>query len=135
MDESLVNLELHVDLGSDASDEDIDVATHDLRSELLESGVGDVDALSKEAPPGSKGTGSIIGDLAIAVLPTLLSRLFDLLKSWKDRSESRSIKIRAKVDGTFVEIAIDGKGADAEAAAKLLARVAHKAPASKRRSV
>lgn len=133
MNGSLVKVRLHVDLGSDASDEEVDVATHDLRSELLEGGVDQVDAVQRTAPPGAKGTGSIIGDIAVAVLPALLPKLIDLLKDWKGRSESRSIKVRAQVDGSPIEISIDGKGADAAAVATLLAHVGHEAPASTKR--
>jgi hypothetical protein len=122
MDDSMVSMQLRVGLGDGTPDDDLDLATRDLRLELLDAGVGEAEMPSAAIPTGAKaGTGSVVGDLAIAVLPTLLPKLIDLLKEWRNRAEGRSIKVQAEVDGNPVEITIGGKGADADAAAKLIA--------------
>ena len=115
--ESPVSLLLSVSPGDDASSDELDLAARELRAELAESGIADAKLDDGHAlPPGAKGsTGSILGDVVVAVMPTLLSRLFDLLRDWKGRSPTRSIKLKAMIDGKRVEIAVEG--ADAETVA------------------
>jgi hypothetical protein len=122
MNESLVTLQVSVSLGERVPDDDVDLAARDLRNVLLEAGIEEVGFVPVERPLNSKGsTGTLIGDLALAVLPALLPKVIDLLKEWKSGSEARAIKVRGAIDGTPIEISIDGKGADAEAIGRILA--------------
>ena len=109
-----VSLLLSVSPGDGSSSDELDLAARDLRAELVESGIADAKLDdSKPLPVGAKGTtGSILGDVVVAVMPTLLSKLFDLLRDWKARSPTRSIKLKAMIDGKRVEIAVDGTDAD-----------------------
>src|SRR4029079_9961800 len=101
MDHLPVRLGVRISLDGNPSDEELDIAARDLQSELLDAGLEHADLGQVAQPaPGSKGTtGSVFGDLAIAVLPTLLPKLIDLLREWRGRSRDRSLKIRAEIDG------------------------------------
>jgi hypothetical protein len=119
MDETLVSFHVVVSPGDGAPDDEIDLTAHRLRSELLEVGVTSVElAAGNERPTGAKGsTGTILGDLAVAVLPALLPKLIDLLIEWRKRASSRSVKVRAEIDGQTVEVALEGQDAAATFAA------------------
>jgi hypothetical protein len=70
--------------------------------------------------------------LAVAVLPALLPKVFELLMEWKRRrSAERSVKVIAKVDGKPIEVTLSGSGADADAVAQLIERLSDLRPVSR----
>jgi len=125
MDHLPVRLGVRISLDGNPSDEELDIAARDLQSELLDAGLEHADLVQvAQPPPGSKGTtGSVFGDLAIAVLPTLLPKLIDLLREWRGRSRDRSLKIRAEIDGKPVELMLDGADFSADAIGALVERM------------
>jgi hypothetical protein len=124
MDESAIKLKLTVSLGRGVPDDEVDLVTRDLRSQLLDAGMKRVDLATAALPANAKaGTGSVVGDLMLAVLPVLLPKLVELIKSWRAEAPKRSVTVRAEVNGAPVEIILDGSDASAEAAGRLLAQL------------
>jgi hypothetical protein len=133
MVDAKVNLGIQLSLGDRAPADELDIATRQLRLELLDAGLGDVDLVPANTPENAKGsTGSVLGDLAVAVLPALLPKVFELLMEWKRRrSAERSVKVIAKVDGKPIEVTLSGSGADADAVAQLIERLSDLRPVSR----
>lgn len=92
--------------GSDV--ERLDATTHGLREELVEHGFHP-DAVAAKAPNGAKGDPSFWGTLAIAVLPTLLPKLIELIRDWTRRDGDRVLTIQfKKADGTTTSLKVSG---------------------------
>ncbi|MGZ4221336.1 MAG: effector-associated constant component EACC1 [Solirubrobacteraceae bacterium] len=97
-------MRLEVGLESDADAAELQVATSQLRSELLELDVDDVQAPSSgAAPPGVRGvaTGEI-GTLLVAAGRAAIGPIVAAIQSWVARRASRSVKLT--IDGDSIEV-------------------------------
>jgi hypothetical protein len=103
---SAVHLRICVDAGHDASPDDLDQLTRQLRGELSELDLESVDLLKAgQAPPGAKSAEAIaLGSLWIALLPTMIPKLIEFLQSWSLRGQDRTVKIKANVGDRAVEV-------------------------------
>ena len=105
MDEAgLLQLDLTVSI-SDSTDEELDDVTRRLATELRDLDVESVKLLTTgEAPEGTKGLDSVaIGAIAISVLPSMLSTLFEHLLSWSLQGRGRTIKFKGWVANQQIE--------------------------------
>lgn len=99
-------LELSVDAGSDADDEELERLARSLRAELLELDVSAVEpAAGGPAPPGARG----VEALALGVLVVRLARTSDALASvartvraWLGPRSDR--RVRIELDGDVLEL-------------------------------
>ena len=82
---------------SDATEEDIDRATRQLLSELMELNVESA-ALEKggPAPHGTKGDPITLGVIAIQVLPVAIPSVIGLVQAWVMRGQGRTVKFKGK---------------------------------------
>ncbi len=98
------HLILRIQAGTDA--DECDSLTRELRSELLELGVGSVDFVSgKDLLPGAKAADPVtIGALMLAVVPVFLPKLLEYLQSWTMRAESRRIRVKTQVGDRSIEL-------------------------------
>jgi len=105
MDEAgLLQLDLTVSI-PDSTDEELDDVTRRLATELRDLDVESVKLLTTgEAPEGTKGLDSVaIGAIAISVLPSMLSTLFEHLLSWSLQGRGRTIKFKGWVANQQIE--------------------------------
>lgn len=89
--------EMLVHVGLESGDnEEIDLLTRELRSELLEMDVDSVNLVPAEAAPqGSKVIDPVLlGVLAVGVGPIVLTKVLEFLHAWAMRREGRVVKIR-----------------------------------------
>jgi hypothetical protein len=106
MDEA-ISLRLCVSV-SDGDTERLDAATQGLREELVERGF-DPAPVPAQAPDRAKGDPTFWGALALAVLPTLLPKLVELIQDWSRRSSDRALTIEFKsADGTTESFEVRG---------------------------
>jgi hypothetical protein len=102
--------ELLVELSLEGGDVvELDELTRQLRSEVAELDVDDVEQVSAGvAPPGTKAVDlAAIGQMAVTLAPAVIPPLFDLLKSWVERKPSTPVKIRVKVGKRTAQIEYD----------------------------
>ena len=99
-------LELSVQ-GEPGEDADqVDREARQLRSELLELGLGPVELRPAEAPSGAKaGGGFVLGGLLMEVLPNAIAPLIGFLRSWSLRRHGRTVKV--KIGDGSVEMEFD----------------------------
>ena len=90
-------IQLNIEVSaSDAADEDIDQMTRQLLSELRDMQVESAE-LTKggPAPHGTKSVDPVMmGNIAIAVLPSILPRVVGFVQSWANRGHGRTIKFK-----------------------------------------
>lgn len=105
MDEpDLTQLNIEIS-ASDATEEDIDRMTRQLLSELRDMEVESAD-LTKggPAPSGTKSVDPVMmGNIAIAVLPSILTKVVDFVQSWAARGHGRIVKFKGKVGKETIE--------------------------------
>ena len=104
MSEPEIAVRLEVGLESDADASEIDDATSQLRSELLELNVDDVKAPSGgPAPAGTRGAAAAeIGTLLVAAGRAAIGPIVAAIQSWVARRASRSVKLT--IDGDSIEV-------------------------------
>lgn len=91
-----VELKLEI-LSSDATDEELDRATRQLLSELIELNVESAElAKGNPAPDGSKGDPITIGSIALEVLPVAIPSVIAFVQAWVLRKQGRSVKFKGK---------------------------------------
>ena len=83
---------------ADATDEELDRMTRQLLSELRELNVESAElAKGESAPTGTKSVDPIImGNIAVAVLPSFLPKLVDFVQAWTSRGQGRTVKFKGK---------------------------------------
>jgi Effector Associated Constant Component 1 len=93
-----------VRLDTDADGAELELATSQLRRELLELDVDDVKApRGGEAPPGARGVGAAeIGTLLVAAGRVAIGPIVAAIQSWVARRASRSVKLT--IDGDSIEV-------------------------------
>jgi len=92
--------ELLISLSIEDGDEtELDEMTRELRSEIEQLSIDSVNSVSlDDAPAGTKAVDwASIGNLIVALTPTVVPPLFDLLKSWINRRPATPVKIRIRV--------------------------------------
>lgn len=111
-------MELRVDLGldRDADPAEVDAATRQLRNELLELDVDDVQRVQKGSPPpGARAVDvAVLGSLAVTAGQEVIGAVFRALAQWLGRGANRSVKL------TIGEDSIELSGASADDQRKLL---------------
>ena len=98
-------LRLEIGLAPDADAEELDGATMQLRSELLELDVDDVERVPGAAPPpGARAIGAVLlGTLAVEASRGAIEAVVHTIKSWVSRgSASRTVKVT--LDGDSIEL-------------------------------
>lgn len=106
VDPGLAQLEIRLGLDSAHADQ-IDSQIRQLSSELRDLGLATA-YRTQEPPPGTKsGTGLVLGNLLVDVLPNTISSLLDFLQSWLKRRAGRTLKIVIKIGDRSVEIELD----------------------------
>ena|SRR5574339_359740 len=88
--------QLHIEISeSDATQEDIDLMTRRLLSELRELDVESAE-LTKggAAPAGTKGDPISIGSIALELLPSVLPGVLGLVQAWASRGQGRTVKFK-----------------------------------------
>jgi hypothetical protein len=88
-------LMLSIDAGSTADRQQLAELTQNLREDLMETGVESVEQFrGAEAPTGSKGDAVTLATIAVALAPTALTGLINMLQSWLTRHERTSITLK-----------------------------------------
>jgi len=101
----IIRMNLHINVGEDADEEELDRLTRQLRDEIREMEVESVELVrEKTTPEGAMGELVTLGALAVAVLPTVIPELIKLLQSWLTRGENRAVKIKTQVGDRSLEV-------------------------------
>jgi len=89
----------------DATEEDIDLMTRQLLSELRETDVESVGlATGGQVPAGTKSGDAIsVGSIVISALPTVLPTIVGLVQAWAARGQGRTVKFKGQIGGGMVE--------------------------------
>ena len=105
------NLILHIEVGEDTDEEELDRLTRLLLDEIQEIDVESVELVGDEAvPEGAKSVEvAELGMLAVQVLPTAVSALVNFLQAWSRRGEGRTVKIKTQKGDQTLEVAYDPK--------------------------
>ena len=128
MSGSGIALRLEVGLERDADAAEIEDATSQLRSELLELDVDDVTASSGgPAPAGTRGPAAAeIGTLLVAAGRVAIGPVVAAIASWVARRSSRSVKLT--IDGDSIEVSNVSPEDQRELIESFLARHAPESP-------
>lgn len=95
------DVRLHLTL-DEPDDERLDELTSKLRRELLELDVVDVRRPQVEAPAGTRGAGTEVGQLIVTSAPVLLGPILETVQGWL---ASRRARIAVTLpNGTTVEL-------------------------------
>jgi hypothetical protein len=128
MSGSGIALRLEIGLESDADAAEIDDATSQLRTELLELDVDEVKAPSGgPAPAGTRGVEAAqIGTLLVAAGRVAIGPVVATIQSWVARRASRSVKLT--IDGDSIEVSNVSPEDQRELIESFLARHAPESP-------
>lgn len=104
--QNVTRLTLHIDPGLNPGEDDLDLLTRQLRSELNQMSVESVDLIQEgRVPLGAKSAEAITaGALAIAVLPPFIPQLVTFLQSWVMRAENRRVTIKSQIGDRSIEL-------------------------------
>lgn len=95
-DNNMLNFELEI-LVDNSTEEELDILTRSLLSELRDTNVENVNLVSVgTAPQGSKGDPITIGQIALEVLPTAVPSVIALVQAWIMRGQGRTVKFKGK---------------------------------------
>jgi hypothetical protein len=99
-----IALRLEIGLGPDAETAELNDAASQLRRELLELDVDNVQTPSGgPAPPGTRGVAAAeIGTLLVAAGRVAIGPVVQAIQSWIARRSSRSVKLT--IDGDSIEL-------------------------------
>jgi TIR domain-containing protein len=97
-----LNIEI---IARDATEEDIDLMTRQLLSELRETDVESAKLTNRgEVPLGTKSGDAItVGSIMISALPTVLPAVVGLVQAWAARGQGRAVKFKGQLGGGMVE--------------------------------
>jgi hypothetical protein len=100
-------LQIDIDTGAGASDEDLERSSRALRDEILDLDVDAVDYCAAVTPPGAKTSAGLDpGSLVITLSNSaVLVSLSSVLKSWVSRARGRKITVRFGEHEDLLEIA------------------------------
>ena len=104
-DEPLTELTLRID-APEADSGELDDLTRQLRGEILETPVEQVDFVSgTPTPEGAKGTPvAVHGELAVSMKPGGLPDFLGMLRDWLTRHEDRRVEVTLNIGGNTVNI-------------------------------
>jgi hypothetical protein len=102
-DAVVVTLQLDV---QDADPEELDAMTRQLRDELQEQDVAEVDLLKEgSVPEGAKAAELVtMGGLLLSMLPTAMPHVLNLVSVWAKRGDGRKVRIKTQVGDRSVEV-------------------------------
>lgn len=117
-----LNLSLALKLDSSADASELDRLNRSLRAEIEDLGVESVSLVSAgPAPHGAKAVdATVVGALAIAVLPVVIPKLIEFLQSWTMRSAGRTLKIKTQIGDRSIEVECDAGTVSRQELAKLV---------------
>src|SRR5215216_7218984 len=98
--------QLNIEISAqDATEEDIDLMTRQLLSELRET---DVDSAAlvhtDEVPLGTKAGDAVsVGSILISALPAVLPAVVELVQAWASRGQGRMVKFKGQIGGGMIE--------------------------------
>jgi len=91
-------MQLNIEISaSDATEEELDRMTRQLRREIRETDVESVELLKEgTAPAGTMSGGDVvtIGSLVVSALPTVLPSVVAFVQAWSTRTPGRTIKFK-----------------------------------------
>ena len=98
-----LTLQIHV---GESDPERLDRLTRQLRSELLDLEVENVDFVKEnQLPEGAKAADAVtLGALAVAVMPNFLPKLVEFLQSWTLRGEGYKVKVKSQIGDRSIEL-------------------------------
>jgi hypothetical protein len=104
--EGVVRLRVDVGLAPDADAAELDEATRQLRSELLELDVADVALLAEgPPPPGARALdAAVVGVLAVTAAREVVTAVVRSLERWVDSRSDRTVTIKLKRGEDSVEL-------------------------------
>ncbi len=104
MDGEAVELRIDVRIEPDADAAELDEATLQLRRELLELDVQDIERPSAGPPPaGTRAVEeALLGTLVVTATRELVDTLVHVVAGWLRRSSNRSVKL--EIDGDSIEV-------------------------------
>ena len=116
------DVSIQIELGDDASPDEIDSGTRHLVREINDSGVGDAKLEGGgTAPAGAKGTGGGgIGDFSISVLPDAIKNLCSVLSRWLGAVANRRIKLSVCGEGRKIAVELPMGAVPPERLAELI---------------
>jgi hypothetical protein len=99
-------LDLTISLGDEVDDEELDRLTRQLREEIAELDVAGVQlAKGTELPAGAKGDPITLGSMVVSLASAgVFTGVIQLVKSWVERREGRTVTFKAKVPEGEVEL-------------------------------
>jgi len=104
----LSRLELSVQGEPGVDADQLDRETRQLRAELRELELAPVEVRTGEVPSGAKaGEGFVLGTLLLEVLPKAILPLTEFLRSWSQRREGRTVKVKAVFEDRSAEMEFD----------------------------
>lgn len=92
-------VEFYVEVSAqDSTEEDIDRMTRQLLLELKQLDVESAKLATGDAPApdGAKGDLSLIGSIALELLPAAIPSVISLVEAWVARGRSRTVKFKGK---------------------------------------
>ncbi len=116
-------IEFDVEISIEDLKEDyLDKATRQLLSEIRETDVESARSTAGGAvPAGAKSVEAVTtGAIAIAVLPTFLPKVVDVIQAWAMRGKGRTVKFKGKVGNQAIEF--EGHPDDLEKLISMLAK-------------
>ncbi len=104
MDTDVVRVEIEVGVEPDANADELDEATLQLRGELLELDVDDVQRTAAGAPPpGARAVeAALLGTLVVTAAKDLVGEVVRAVADWLGRRRNRSVKLQ--IDGDSIEV-------------------------------
>jgi hypothetical protein len=105
------HLRLQLEGDQAATPEELDFATRQLRSELLDLQVESVDLVaSQDVPAGAKSAEAItLGTMAITVLPIFIPKIIEFLQSWVARNDGKTVKVKSQAGDRSIELEFSQK--------------------------
>jgi hypothetical protein len=98
--------DLNIEISAtDTSEDDVDRMTRQLLSELRDLEVESAELTrGATAPHGTKSVDPVMmGNIAVAVLPSILPKVVEFVQAWAMRGHGRIVKFKGKIAGQVIE--------------------------------
>ena len=98
--------DLNIEISAtDTSEDDVDRMTRQLLSELRDLEVESAELTrGATSPHGTKSVDSVMmGNIAVAVLPSILPKVVEFVQAWAMRGHGRIVKFKGKIAGQGIE--------------------------------
>jgi hypothetical protein len=125
-----ITLQLEGDRGMHP--DELDDATRQLRSELLDMQVESIDLVGKqEVPAGAKSAEAItLGTMAMTVLPIFIPKIMEFLQSWVARNDGKTIKVKTQAGDRSIELEFSHKAISQDELKTMIETLTHSLGAS-----